>query len=257
MNEMTYNKFIQDILDTRGRFGCGDKYHECHHIQPKCLNGTDDVDNLIDLYAQEHFIAHRLLAKENPENEKLTYAWCCMAFAKNDYEDRYELTPEEYEEARIALSAAFKGKYIGENSPWFNRHHTEKTKRIISEKLKIWFQDKEHHPLYGKHLSDEHKSKISANHADVSGVNNPAAKPVLCIDTKTVYGATTIAGEQTNTNPMGICNCCYERAKSAGGYKWRLVYDTRKKDGTIIPGAITLGLITEEEALQQLNNNTN
>ena len=34
------------------------------------------------------------------------------------------------------------------------------------------------------------------------------------------------------------------------------IYDQKKKDGTIIPGAITLGLITEEEALRQLNNHT-
>jgi hypothetical protein len=39
----------------------------------------------------------------------------------------------------------------------------------------------------------------------------------------------------------------------AGGYKWRFLYDVTKRDGTIIPGAITLGLIAEEEALKQLN----
>lgn len=68
---MTYLNFINDIIKTRGRFSCGDKYHEKHHIVPRCMNGTDDEDNLIDLYAKEHYEAHRLLALENPDNEKM------------------------------------------------------------------------------------------------------------------------------------------------------------------------------------------
>lgn len=55
---MTYDNFIQNILLERGRFNCGNEYHERHHILPKCLGGTDDKENLIDLYAKEHFIAH-------------------------------------------------------------------------------------------------------------------------------------------------------------------------------------------------------
>lgn len=323
----TYNEFINHILETRGRFECKDEYHERHHIIPKCLGGSDEKENLIDLFAREHFIAHKLLAEENPESDSLIFAWCCMAFAKNDYEHRYELTPEEYEEARKALSEtlkdkltgennphygkrhseetkriisekikaimqipennpwygkhpteemlqkmresqrkrfsnpeerekiskALKGKYCGENHPWYGRHHTEETKQIISEKVTEWLSNKENHPMFGKQHSEKTKEKISKNHADVSGVKNPAAKPVVCLDTLIVYGATTIAGEETNTNAMGICNCCYERSTTAGGYRWRLLYDTTKKDGTPLPGAITLGLITEEEALAQLS----
>ena len=60
---MTYIEFINDILNTRGRFACGDEYHERHHITPKCMGGTNDNENLIDLFAREHYIAHLLLAK--------------------------------------------------------------------------------------------------------------------------------------------------------------------------------------------------
>ena len=73
---MSYAEFIQNILDTRGRFICDETYHERHHIVPKCLGGTDDDDNLIDLLAREHFVAHKLLAQENPENNKLTCDGC-------------------------------------------------------------------------------------------------------------------------------------------------------------------------------------
>ena len=82
MENITYEEFINNILETRGRFACGEEYHERHHIIPKCCGGSDDKNNLIDLFAREHFIAHKLLAEENPDNDKLVYAYTCMAFFK-------------------------------------------------------------------------------------------------------------------------------------------------------------------------------
>ena len=64
---MTYTRFIKGILDERGRFGIPEgEYKERHHITPKCLGGTNDEENLIDLYAREHYIAHKLLVQDNP-----------------------------------------------------------------------------------------------------------------------------------------------------------------------------------------------
>ena len=76
---ITYEDFIQSILNTRGRFACGEEYHERHHIIPKCLDGTDEEDNLIDLFAKEHYEAHKLLALENPEIYSIQYAWNMMS----------------------------------------------------------------------------------------------------------------------------------------------------------------------------------
>lgn len=132
MINIIYHDFIKNILTTRGRFECGNEYHERHHIVPKCLGGTDEKDNLIDLYAKEHFIAHKLIANENPNNSRLVLAYCIMAFTKNKDQIRYELTPEEYEEARIALS---------------------KTRKEL-------YKDKRNHPSYGKHISEDRKIMI-------------------------------------------------------------------------------------------------
>ena len=99
--EQTYNEFIQEILDTRGRFGITEGYKERHHIIPRCIGGSNNKDNLIDLYAKEHFIAHMLLAKENPTNEHLVYAWHMMCTCSKGDNERYEVTPDEYEEAKI------------------------------------------------------------------------------------------------------------------------------------------------------------
>ena len=73
---MTYDEFIQDIIDKRGQFGIPEgQYKERHHIVPKCLGGTNEKDNLIDLYAKEHYEAHRLLALEHKNVNQLTYSW--------------------------------------------------------------------------------------------------------------------------------------------------------------------------------------
>ena len=106
---MSYQEFINNILQTRGRFMNDNEYHERHHIIPRCKNGTDDKDNLIDLFAREHFIAHKLLAEENMDDDKLVHAYMLMAFVKDNNQKRYELTPEEYEEARRIHSERFSG----------------------------------------------------------------------------------------------------------------------------------------------------
>ena len=106
---MGYKAFIDNILQTRGRFMCGNQYHERHHIVPRCIGGSENTDNLIDLYAREHFIAHRLLAIENAENEKLVYAWWCMCSLQGSSKKRNDVTEEEYEEARIQYAKKFSG----------------------------------------------------------------------------------------------------------------------------------------------------
>ena len=146
----TYKEFIRNILDTRGRFNCGDEYHECHHITPRSIGGGDDKENLIDLYAREHFEAHRLLALENPNNYKLIYAWWNMSHMNKAGQRNYEITADEYEEARIAASKAQKEKSsIPENHPRYGKHHSEETKKKISESNK------------GKIVSDESREKMS------------------------------------------------------------------------------------------------
>lgn len=110
---MTYQEFINNILNTRGRFMKDDEYHERHHIVPRCKSGTNDENNLIDLFAREHFIAHKLLAEENMDDDQLVCAYAIMAFTKDNNQLRYELTPEEYEEARKIRAQ----KFTGERNP--------------------------------------------------------------------------------------------------------------------------------------------
>lgn len=67
-----------------------------------------------------------------------------------------------------------------------------------------------------------------------------------------IWNSITIAGKVLNINLSDISQCCSGIRKNSGGYQWKYLYDQTAKDGTVIPGAISLGLITEEEALKQL-----
>ena len=154
----TYQEFIQNILNTRGRFACGNEYHERHHITPRCMNGTDNEDNLIDLFAREHFEAHRLLALENPDNAKLVYAWWMMSTTITSNQRRESITSEEYEEAKKMFSRAMSGAnnpMYGKPSPMKGTHLSEARKQYLRE-----INTGERSPKYGVPVSEETRAKM-------------------------------------------------------------------------------------------------
>ena len=55
------------------------EYFEEHHIIPKCMDGIDDIENIIKLFPEEHFVAHQLLIKIYPDNPKLLYSLSLMS----------------------------------------------------------------------------------------------------------------------------------------------------------------------------------
>ena len=74
---MVYTKIYQQLIDqARSRVMTG--YKETHHIVPKCLGGTDDPSNLVNLTPEEHYVAHQLLVKIHKDNKKILYAAVIM-----------------------------------------------------------------------------------------------------------------------------------------------------------------------------------
>ena len=183
MENLTYEEFINNILETRGRFACGDEYHERHHIVPRCMGGGNEDKNLIDLFAIEHFIAHKLLAEENPNEDTLLYAWWCMSVNTNEHtKERYQLTAEEYEEVRTKFASLMSGNGNKMwNRPWWDestpQDKIDEWKNNIVEAIKRRWQDPEFkekmckqrqgtncgeaNPMYGRIASEETRQKIS------------------------------------------------------------------------------------------------
>lgn len=117
-NGETYNEYINRILNSRPNIKDKNYYQEKHHIVPRCKQGSNDKSNLIYLYPMEHYYAHKLLALENPEDIQLARAWWLISHMKTEYNDFYDLTPQQYEEARThfykKLSEIQKGRQMPE-----------------------------------------------------------------------------------------------------------------------------------------------
>lgn len=255
--EIAYKEFINDILNTRGRFACGDEYHERHHIIPKCMDGGNNKENLIDLFAREHFEAHRLLALENPSNKLLQYAWWNMAHCKgNDEQYRCIVSPEEYEEAKIAFSKAnsgvgnprygkkaspetrrkisksLSGKFVGDKNPMYGKRHSEETRIKISQNINIteetrrlWSEQRK-----GRVMSEEQRQKISNKLKGTrTGKDNPNyinCIPIIQLtkDGKFIaeYESSEEAHKCTGIDSSAIRKVCNKvpKYRTAGGYKW-------------------------------------
>lgn len=70
---MNYKKHY-DLLIERAKTRQLIDYVEKHHIIPRCLGGSNDKSNLVELTPEEHYLAHQLLIKIYPGNDKLVYA---------------------------------------------------------------------------------------------------------------------------------------------------------------------------------------
>lgn len=126
----------------------------------------------------------------------------------------------------------------GYNCTYGGRFHqkTEEEKKKISESNKKFYKTHEHH-MKGTHLSEETKKrlsdlfknkivseetkeKMSKNHYDANGKNNPRARKVRCIETGEIFDTAKEAGLKYNkcpSNPRcGIRDCCRGRRKTSG-----------------------------------------
>lgn len=248
-NNEAYDSYIHRILESRPNVKDVNEYQEKHHIKPRCMKGTDDKENLIYLYAQEHYYAHKMLALENPDAPELQYAWWMIAHIGN-----VEVSADEYALARNNFSKAISSAHTGEKNPMYGKPTTEDQKRIVSEICKSRVGNK--NPNFGKHLTEEHKKKIadtiknkySGKNSHMfgrklseetkakigekhKGKNNHKSKEVICIETKKVYPCIRKAAEELRI-PYGgthISGCCRGERKTCAGYHWQYYEDYLKE----------------------------
>ena len=112
--------------------------------------------------------------KERPETLKEEYIKTCYSDSEMNDDEKYyiklykTLYPNGYnlseggdgvlpsEETRRKMSEAMSG----EKNPFYGRHHSEESKKKISDTHKGLLSG-EKHPFYGRHLSEETKRKLS------------------------------------------------------------------------------------------------
>lgn len=106
-------------------------YRERHHIIPKSLGGTDELSNLIELTAREHFICHLLLVKmtTNADRSKMASALHKMSFSKSEKQERIVLNSSQYDLVRRLYSRSMRGS----NNPRYGVPRTEQEKANIRQ----------------------------------------------------------------------------------------------------------------------------
>lgn len=164
---MNYQKHYNNLID-RAKNRVLYTYFENHHIIPKCMGGTNHKSNLVKLTPEEHYVAHQLLIKIYPLEKKLIFAAHMMTVGST----RVIRNNKSYGWIRRQwadeLSKIAKDR-TGEKNGMFERHHTDETKKKISESKKGQTLTDEHKRIIseankGKVLSDRHKEILSHTH---------------------------------------------------------------------------------------------
>lgn len=184
-----------------------ERYSEWHHVIPKCIDECNVFGNeVIKVNYADHFRAHMKLVEcfKGDKRRKLGYVLHLMKGKRTSYKDLAEVTPEELEYARHlhkeAITGAKRsketrdklsktlgdGRLKGEKHPRYGKHHTEETKRRISQANtgNKWSESSrqrrsmsiqsENNPNYGKHpvVSDETRKRISESSKNKIWINN-------------------------------------------------------------------------------------
>ena len=114
-------------------------------------------------------------------------------------------------ETKQKISSSLKSYYKIHNGSFYNRHHSQETINKLKNRI----------------VSDETKKKMSINHANVNGANNPSAKPIRQLDLNgniiKEYSYAKLAATTLNIDLSSIIKCCKGKQKTAGGYKWEYI----------------------------------
>jgi len=244
---MNYEKIYNQLIE-RGKTRKLDGYKEKHHIVPKCIGGSNNGDNIVELTAKEHFICHKLLTEIYPEKNGLHYASWMMATTNNHYMGRdYKIGAREYQRLRESLGGYTMSdeakRKIGIASrgriPWNigmvgNYTFTEETRRKMSEA-----QLGELHHRFNKHLSAEHIGKISTSLTGrICGIEQRnrmskskkgkimASKKVNQFTKDAIFikewDSLSDASRELGIQVTNISSCVKNKRKSAGGFIWEL-----------------------------------
>jgi hypothetical protein len=154
---MDYQKVYNQLIDRAKYRGVVDGYSETHHIVPKCIDGEDKLNNLVELTAREHFIAHWLLYRIYPNNKDLAYAFSAMKMDRHGNRISTEWTPSSRQLEELKLS------YIQART---GSKHSEETKRKMSESLKGRTSWKKEVPTPSHSKKKMSKAKLGWNRPD-------------------------------------------------------------------------------------------
>lgn len=235
---MNYSRhYLKLITKAMNRENVPCEYTERHHIIPRCVGGDDSPYNIISLTAREHYIAHHLLHRMVPEDDRLFFAFYMMAYVSDNNQQRYTSRRYGYLKEEKAERTRKRSLDYWNDPKWGKYRRQEVSQRFkgikksLQHKERISQSNKGITRGLGKPKSTEHRNnigkgqkgrcfsydtrrKMSNNHADVSGTDNPNSKVTVIngIEFATRAAAGKYFGVSTNT----IRNWMSKRNQSNG-----------------------------------------
>jgi hypothetical protein len=196
---MNYQKIYDDIVfrgadRKRVKKGTPDYvYYELHHIIPCCLGGANNKTNLVLLTAEEHWVAHLLLVKIYPRNNKLIFACQAMSMtggnSKRTTNKMFGWIRRAYGEA---TSQRQKGRIVtqeqrdkiskaltGRAAPHQKGNNNVSKRPDVAKKISNAAKNRT-----GRETSDTTKLKISqanTGHRGLTGIDNHAKLRACCV----------------------------------------------------------------------------
>jgi hypothetical protein len=147
---MNYQKHY-DALVERAKCRTLSGYSERHHIVPKCLGGSNESSNLVRLTAEEHFVAHQLLAKIHPDNDKLIYAACLMTVSPHNA----RVTNKLYSWLKVRLARTQSERFSGKT--WTSCQNESRSTTVKELWKNPEFRSKAVKNMAGKTWSEERR----------------------------------------------------------------------------------------------------
>lgn len=214
---MNYQRIYDQIID-RAKERNLEGYKERHHILPKCLEGSNKKENLVELTAREHFICHWLLCRVYPQDRKLAKAFNMMCQGKNIQQQRYVPSSRAIQEAKELDREARKGikksqesieKRTGTRIERGNYIRTRESveKGILTKQIRG--------NLSYVPLSKEHREKLSKIK------EKPIVQYTLNGEVVADYKSLSIAASILETSISGISRAATGKVESYKGFIWK------------------------------------
>lgn len=208
---MNYQKIYNDLISRAQAREPLSEYKETHHIIPRCMGGSDDKENLVELTGREHFIAHWLLCKiyDTPGLKKAFGLMCLTGKNRS-----YKISSQLYELGRRRLSEAAIGREV-----------SIETREKISRALKGRKFTKEHLARMRKPKTEEAKKNIAAAKVGVLNPMYGTISPTRDVPhTKETRDLISLRTKQGTEYPP--CPHCGKKVNKGNALRWH--YDKCK-----------------------------
>jgi hypothetical protein len=219
---MNYQKIYNQIIE-KSKNRQLTEYKEIHHIVPKCLGGSDEKENLVELTAREHFLCHMLLCEIYPNENKLKHALFLMSIGKQKAKvNQYAIGSRVYERLKKEYSEFLTGK-----------KQSNETKNKKSEAMKqFWasLTEKERNQIFEKTKESNTGRKITWNDKIQNSLKNrkiewdlKTSKSIIQYDLQNnfIKEWPSIAEAKRWLKSGDIQACVNGKQKQAGGFIWK------------------------------------